>query len=328
MKHAKHILCSLLAMAVILTTCIMPVEAASIRLNKTKATITVGSTVKLSVKGTKASVKWSSSNKAVATVKNGLVTGKKAGKATVKATVKKKTYKCVVTVKEKPVSEENKPEETVSEENKPEEEFVWEPGTEVLTENFTKVSDVGTTLMYVFDQDITNKRCAVLIDNVDVTVNSTIFKQYKDKTKTDTRLFIKLSNALSEGEHTLIVHVEGFAEYKNTFSFKKRTDVKGIVLPCYSKKTGQEVVWVTKKYAYMNLIPDVIGKDADIKVVIDGKQVKFTGYDGAELKLAGDGFAILHISTKEFPFEAGKTYHVTISCPGYDTYDEDVFFAD
>ncbi len=320
MKHAKHILCSLLAMAVILTTCIMPVEAASIRLNKTKATITVGSTVKLSVKGTKASVKWSSSNKAVATVKNGLVTGKKAGKATVKATVKKKTYKCVVTVKEKP-------EEKVSEENKPEEEFVWEPGTEELTENLTKVSDVGTVLWYVFDQDITNKRCAVLIDNVDVTVNSTISKQYKDKTKTDTRLSIKLSNALSDGEHTLIVHVEGFAEYKNTFSVKKRTDAKGIVLPHYGKP-GQEVVLVTKKYAFMFLIPDVIGKDADIKVVIDGKQVKFAGYDGAELIPNGDGFAMLCIFTKEFPFECGKTYHVTISCPGYDTYDEDVLFAE
>lgn len=78
-----------------------PVKAAP-KLNKKNATITVGKTVKLKVKGTRKKVKWSSSNKSVATVtKNGLVKGKKAGSTTIKAKVAKKTLKCKVKVKAK-----------------------------------------------------------------------------------------------------------------------------------------------------------------------------------------------------------------------------------
>ncbi len=43
-------------------------------------------------------VKWSSSKKSVATVKNGSIITKKAGKATITATYKKRKYKCKVTV--------------------------------------------------------------------------------------------------------------------------------------------------------------------------------------------------------------------------------------
>lgn len=44
-------------------------------------------------------VQWSSSNKKVATVKNGVVTGKKAGKATITAKHKGKKYRCRVVVR-------------------------------------------------------------------------------------------------------------------------------------------------------------------------------------------------------------------------------------
>ena len=74
--------------------------AGKIKLNKKKATINTGEKLQLKVEGTDQKVKWASSNKAVATVsKKGLVKGKKAGKATITATVGKKTYKCKVTVK-------------------------------------------------------------------------------------------------------------------------------------------------------------------------------------------------------------------------------------
>lgn len=80
------------------------------KLNKKSATITVGQTVKLKVKGTKKKVKWSSTNKAVCTVnKSGLVKGKKAGSTVIKAKVKKKTLKCKVTVKAKAGSSQPKP---------------------------------------------------------------------------------------------------------------------------------------------------------------------------------------------------------------------------
>lgn len=73
-----------------------------IKLNKTKATIRVGRSVKLKLKNAKAKkVKWSSSNKKVATVKKGLVTAKKKGKATITAKYKGKKYKAKITVKKK-----------------------------------------------------------------------------------------------------------------------------------------------------------------------------------------------------------------------------------
>lgn len=78
----------------------MPVSAAP-KISKKKATMTVGQTLQLKVKGTKKKVKWSSNKKSVATVSaKGKVKAKKAGKATITAKVGKKKYSCEVTVKE------------------------------------------------------------------------------------------------------------------------------------------------------------------------------------------------------------------------------------
>ncbi|MCC8045773.1 MAG: Ig-like domain-containing protein [Clostridiales bacterium] len=61
--------------------------------------LTVGKTKKLKISGTTETVTWKSSNKKVATVsKSGKITAKKAGTATITATVLGKKYKCVVTV--------------------------------------------------------------------------------------------------------------------------------------------------------------------------------------------------------------------------------------
>ena len=77
------------------------VQAASkVKINKTKATVYVGKTTTLKVSGTKKTVKWTTSNKKVATVSSkGKVTAKKAGSATITAKVSGKSYKCKVTVK-------------------------------------------------------------------------------------------------------------------------------------------------------------------------------------------------------------------------------------
>lgn len=77
---------------------VVPVEAASVQLNKTAVTIVKGKTYTLKVKNAK-KVKWSSSKKSVATVNSkGKVTAKKKGTATITAKVGKKKYKCKVTV--------------------------------------------------------------------------------------------------------------------------------------------------------------------------------------------------------------------------------------
>ncbi len=76
------------------------VEAATIKLNKTKATLNIGKTTTLSVTGTAKTVKWSSDKKSVATVTSkGKVTAKAPGTAKITATIDSKKYTCTITVK-------------------------------------------------------------------------------------------------------------------------------------------------------------------------------------------------------------------------------------
>lgn len=74
--------------------------AASIRLNRMKLTLDEGTSTTLRVNGTKKKIKWSSSNKSVATVTSkGKLFAHSAGKATITAKVEKKRLKCRITVK-------------------------------------------------------------------------------------------------------------------------------------------------------------------------------------------------------------------------------------
>lgn len=86
--------------------CKVTVKKPTISLNKTSVTIKKGSTLSLkaTVKGSSQKVTWKSSNKKVATVKNGKVTAKKAGTVTITAKANGVTAKCKVTVKNVPVT--------------------------------------------------------------------------------------------------------------------------------------------------------------------------------------------------------------------------------
>lgn len=78
------------------------VQAATIKLNKKAISLYVGKTQKLKVTGTKARVKWSSTEPSIAKVgKSGIVTAVSSGRVTIKAKVGKKVMSCKVTVKEK-----------------------------------------------------------------------------------------------------------------------------------------------------------------------------------------------------------------------------------
>ncbi len=103
MKRVSKLFGVIFVLAFLVSCIPVQVDAASKpKLSKTKVSITVGSTIKLRVKGTSAKVKWSSNKKSVATVsKKGLVKAKTAGKAIIKAKIGKKTLKCTVTVKQK-----------------------------------------------------------------------------------------------------------------------------------------------------------------------------------------------------------------------------------
>lgn len=79
-------------------TCKITVETP--RISKSSISMGTGKKYTLKVNGTKQKVKWSSSNKAIATVSSkGVVTGKKAGSVKITAKVGSKKYICKVTVK-------------------------------------------------------------------------------------------------------------------------------------------------------------------------------------------------------------------------------------
>ena len=79
---------------------VQTVEAATVKLNKTRRTMKVGQVYKLTVKGPHGAVKWRSSKSSVAAVDNsGVVRAKKKGTANIYAQVGKKKLKCRITVK-------------------------------------------------------------------------------------------------------------------------------------------------------------------------------------------------------------------------------------
>lgn len=92
-----------LAITLILSLCLTlaaPVDAKSkVKLNITKATLSVGGSINLKLLNNKKKVTWKSSNKKVASVtKKGKVKAKKKGKAKIIAKVGKKKYTCKITV--------------------------------------------------------------------------------------------------------------------------------------------------------------------------------------------------------------------------------------
>ena len=92
-----------LAITLILSLCLTlaaPVDAKSkVKLNITKATLSIGGSINLKLLNNKKKVTWKSSNKKVASVtKKGKVKAKKKGKASIVARVGKKKYTCKITV--------------------------------------------------------------------------------------------------------------------------------------------------------------------------------------------------------------------------------------
>jgi len=97
-----------LAILVLVVAIIFAVQADAakkkVKLSNTKISLYVGDSYKLKLKNTKKKVKWSSSNKKIATVsKKGKVKAKKKGTCKITAKVGKKKYTCKITVKKEKV---------------------------------------------------------------------------------------------------------------------------------------------------------------------------------------------------------------------------------
>ena len=110
MKDLKRLIAFMLTLALSFSLLsINNVSAASkIKINKSKIILYAGKTATLKLKNNKKKVRWTSSNRKIATVsKKGKVKAKKIGKAIITAKVGKKKYKCVVTVKKKKNKFEN-----------------------------------------------------------------------------------------------------------------------------------------------------------------------------------------------------------------------------
>lgn len=103
MRHAIQKLSIFLAVFCMLFSAV-PAQAAAPAISKKSVSLYVGKSTTLKVKNSKGKIKWKSSNHKVAAVnKSGKITAKKAGTATITATVNKKNYTCIVTVKRKTV---------------------------------------------------------------------------------------------------------------------------------------------------------------------------------------------------------------------------------
>lgn len=88
------------------TPVISQVQAATVKLNTTKATLYTGNTMTLKIAGTTSKISWTSSSPKVAKVSGkGVVTGLKAGHAAITASVGGKKYTCSITVKKPSINQ-------------------------------------------------------------------------------------------------------------------------------------------------------------------------------------------------------------------------------
>lgn len=99
MKRKAVLILTLLFTFSILAVTSLKVEAAgAVKLNKKKIVMEIGSTYTLKVKNATGKVKWSSADKRVVKVKNGILTPVAVGGTKVTAKVNGKKYTCKVTV--------------------------------------------------------------------------------------------------------------------------------------------------------------------------------------------------------------------------------------
>lgn len=109
MKRLKRTLAVLLAVIMMISVMPTTVEAAAVKLSKTKITLYTGNTTNLKVTGTSEKVKWSSNKEDIVVVNsNGKVKALRKGAATITAKVGKKKFTCKVTVKTPSMNAANK----------------------------------------------------------------------------------------------------------------------------------------------------------------------------------------------------------------------------
>lgn len=201
---------------------VLPIRAdaaTGTKLNKTKITLSVGDTYKLTVKGASQKVVWRSSNSKVATVNSkGNVTGKKIGKATITAKIGKKSLTCKVTVKKAKILSANK------------------TSIQIKKKGSVKITfraDDGTLTYDIKDTDIVSCKWAKKW-NGDITKLSIIGKR-------NGVTYITITNTYNKEKLKIKVTVKGFAEEEPEETEPEETEygnISGNVSFFYNKFIG------------------------------------------------------------------------------------------
>lgn len=172
MKRWKKISVILLAMIMALAMAV-PASAATVKINKTKATICTGQTLQLKMVGTKAKPKWFSNSRNAIVNSAGKVTAKARGTATITAKIGKKSYRCLVTVEAPRISSSNislyKGKTAQLKMLNTKQKYRWSSSnTKVATVSSTgKISGKSAGTAYVFARSASGKtfKCKVTVKN-------------------------------------------------------------------------------------------------------------------------------------------------------------------
>lgn len=155
MRKGKIKRIAAVVLIMLLSVMSVPIQTrAAVILNATSKTMSIGEKATLKVYGATSKVKWTSSNKKVATVtQKGKVTAKSAGTATIKAKVSKKTLKCKITVK--------KPKKTYKS------KVIYEDENAIIT--FTGISgDEGNYRIDLMVENLSKRDIEIQVDDLSI----------------------------------------------------------------------------------------------------------------------------------------------------------------
>lgn len=234
------------------------VEAATVALNKKSITVYVGDTYTLKLNGTTKLIKWTSSNKKIATVSpKGIVKGVKKGSCTITATVGSKKYTCKVTVKSPGISKTKltmeKASETTLKINGVSGKVTWKSADksiatvnskgEVVAKNEGTVKITGTVNGKTYTCTVTVLKGKIQADVTELTLSdaSTVIVSVDDLQADE--------NLLYEIKDTSIIDVEQGDWVDNEIPLK--------VIP---KKNGKTTITITTDYKAEELIINVTVK--------------------------------------------------------------------
>lgn len=272
-------------------------EAATVKLSSRKKTVTAGTTFSLSLNGASGKVKWSSKNKAIATVdKSGKVTAVAEGKAVIKAKNAGNVYKCKVTVL---------PSEDIKKQTA-------EPETPKKTEDNSQVKASAA-------EEASKKHLADLINNLeDMTVGSTHYELTTDfKAASDSDVAKAFANAIrAYYEFSILFASESLipTEYQLEKSF-----------PAVESITYKEIKKFVNGYG-VHMVVDkgyLRGTDIGVTNIVYGGETSFTTAE--EKLIAGELISVAESCKAGTDYQTVRNIHdyIVANTVYTQTYSED-----